>query len=213
MKNTYVIIDSISELTIKKFEQCLFKSAYKVLIIDGEPSEEELKAAWLSLYTEYIDLSGIAVTAELEIMKTIFYLDCRIKKINLLLHIQYESMDKIGMPCIGGFDKMRFYGHKLYWDKNHPDHYGFKCQLQSIESKEKKYKDDYNEKMKELWEFKKKQKDGEIPLLQKRKEFIRTINVLGKYGYPIDRDKTTVEEFALMVHDYNEAMERESYKN
>jgi hypothetical protein len=207
------LIESISELTLKQFEQCLFKDNYSVLVIEGEASDHDLKAAWISLYTEYIDLSGLATTAELDLMKTIFYLDCRVKKIALLLHIQRESLDKIGMPCLAAFDLIRYDGHGLNWDKEKPNIDTFNKQLLAIENNEKKYQIQYDGKMKELFESKKKQSEGQVTVLQKRKEFIRTINTLTKYGYKIDRDKTSVEEFALMLCDYNDIIEAESFKN
>jgi hypothetical protein len=207
------LIESISELTLKQFEQCLFKDNYSVLIIEGEASENELKSAWISLYTEYIDLSGLAATTELDLMRTIFYLDSRVRMIALLLHIQRESLDKIGVPCIGAFDKMRVYGHSLVWDKANPNLEWFNKQLLAIENNEKKYQIQCDGKIKELLELKKKQSKGQVTVLQKRKEFIRTINALTKHGYKIDRDKTSVEEFALMLCDYNDIIEAESFKN
>jgi len=203
------IINSAAECTVRAFMKCAFSDDLTSLIISGEPSKEELHDAWMMIYTEYVDLSGIIQTQEFELMKSIFYLDCRVKKIQLLVHIQNESIEKIGVPCVAAFDRIKLYGHRLIWDPEHPDLKAFKTRLLNIQSLEKRYAIELDCKIRELMTLKKKQVDMEEPGIQKRKEFIRALNNLEKSGYRIDRDKTTVEDLALMIADINELAERE----
>ncbi|MES2004342.1 MAG: hypothetical protein V4450_07460 [Bacteroidota bacterium] len=207
------IICEASECTVRVFMRCAFGNDLKGLIISGKPSPEDLAKAWKAIYTEYVDLSGMVQTMEFDLMKSIFYLDCRVKRIQLLLMIQRESIDKLGMPCIGAFPMLKSFGHRLSWDASHPDAEGFKRKLLDIESREKKYDIELGGKMKELFELKRKRANNELPEMQKRKEFIRTLNNLEKSGYRIDRDKSTVEDMAIMIHDYNDAAEKSEYDN
>jgi hypothetical protein len=207
VNNETIILKTISELNISDFEICMFKNNFSVLIITGKPSDEQLLSAWNEIYTEFIDLSGMAETNELEISKSIFYLNSRVKKIELYILLQRESLNKLGVPCIVAFDKIRIYGHKLKWNKEHPDIEDFKRQLNIIETNEKRYNHELLAKQKELLDVMKKKQNGDVTVWQKRKEFVRLKNNIGKFGFKIDNEKTTVEEFALMVHDYNEAIE------
>ena len=213
MNEEIQIISSSSECSIRMFMSCAFGKDLKSLIISGEPAEEELNAAWLNIYTEFVDLSGLAQTQEFEIMKTIFYLDSRVKRIKLLIFIQNESIEKLGQPCIGAFAKLDMYGHRLMWDKDHPDLEAFKQRILSIESTEKRYEIELNGKIKELMNLKKKQQNQELPEMQKRKEFIRSLNNLERAGFRIDRDKTTVEDLALMIGEMNDQAEKKEYSN
>ena len=49
--------------------------------------------------------------------------------------------------------------------------------------------------------------------MQKRKEFIRSLNNLERAGFRIDRDKTTVEDLALMIGEMNDQAEKKEYSN
>lgn len=204
------IIDTAKDCLLKIFEKCLFDDKYDDLVIEGDFTDEEKKQAFSSIYTEFIDTSGLIESADFELLKTIFYLDCRVKKINLLLYIQHESIEKIGMPCIKAFENINIYGHKLYWDKENPDIEAFQRRLQDIESKERKYRVELEGKTKEFFALKERQVKAGIQVYQKRKDFVRTKNNLQKHGYVIDRDKTMVDEFALMLCDYNDAMQKET---
>lgn len=203
------IIDTSKDCIVKTFMKCMFDKCFDDLVISGEFTEDEKKSAWKSIYTEFIDLSGMIESREFDLLKTIFYLDCRVKKINLLLYIQRVSIEKIGVPCIGAFDNIRMYGHRLIWDKEHPDLQTFLKRLTDIETKEKRYQMELELKTKEFFELKKIQASGDIPIQQKRKDFIRSINNLQKYGYVIDYEKTTVEALGIMISDYNDTLQKE----
>lgn len=208
-----MIINKSQDCTVKVFMSCLFDSNYLGLVLNGESyTDEEIQAAWKVIYTEFVDLSDMINTTEFEMMKTIFYLDCRVKRVKLLVFIQNESLRLLGMPCLKAFENIRTYGHKLFWDKDSPDKHGFIRQLIAIENKERRYEVELQEKQKEFFGFKKKQQEGGIPLDQNRKNFIRRINSMKRSGYVIDKNETSSEELALMWKDYDDELQREYNK-
>ncbi len=203
------IIDTAKDCSVKTFINCMFEKKYDDLVLDGEFTADEKQQAWQSIYTEFIDICGMVESMEFDLLKSIFYLDCRVKKINLLLYIQRLSIEKIGEPCTGAFENIKMYGHRLFWDKNQPDILAFNKKLNEIEGKEKKYQIELEAKTKEFFDLKKKQANGEVPMQQKRRDFIRSINNLQKFGFVIDQEKTSIEAFGIMVADYNDAIQKD----
>jgi len=45
-------------LKLDKFITCLIEADYSGLVIDGEPTEDQLSEAWVAIYQEYVELMG-----------------------------------------------------------------------------------------------------------------------------------------------------------
>src|ERR1044072_1332294 len=53
---------SCNDLTVDRFLACLCKKDYRKLVISGEPTEEQLTTAWLTIVTEYNELKNIDIS-------------------------------------------------------------------------------------------------------------------------------------------------------
>ena len=195
-------ISSCSECTINQFMKCKFDNNFSVLTLSGNPSEKELINAFENIQNEYIDLCGIHVP-EIELLKSIKALECRIQSMHLYLKVSKDACDQLvepfifevlndAIPCINNN------GYRLTWT-NKED---FKKQLNKIELKEKRYIAEHDRKNKEL-ELYRENHPNNIES-NSRTEFIRLLNELQKIGYKIDREKTFMEELGIMVNDYNQ---------
>jgi hypothetical protein len=60
--------------------QAWFEEKYSVLIIEGEVEEEILKTAFEKIHLQYVDLSGLGQTHELQMRISIHYLTTRITR-------------------------------------------------------------------------------------------------------------------------------------
>lgn len=204
------LINSCADITINTLMKCMFSSDLSVLIIEGMATEEELNEAWDIIYNEYIDIAGISQSEEFELLKSIFYLQTRLRRIELLIHIQRESIKHIGIPCIAAFSQIKFYGHKLIYDKENPDIKSFEKQLSSIELKEQRNEIELDIKLKELIN---NRKSDSSRFEMKKQDMIKTIIMLQKNGYFIDEDKTSAEKLALMIKSHTESLEQQTYKS
>lgn len=187
------MITKCSDCSVRVFMKCLFEQDYKDL--DGGDFEK--------IFTEYIDLSGIGETKELELMIAIQNIQARITYIDAMVDIQKKFLHEFGMPFVNAFDDFRKYNHRLSWDPENPDQ--FITQLQRVVVIEKKFQAELDTKVAEL---KKLKKDGIQPGDKDngRRDFVRRLNSLGKDGYQIDKDKTNMEELALMIKDQDESI-------
>lgn len=160
----------------------------------SEISEKIFKVA----YSEYIDTSERFANKEFELVSQIHYLNNRINCVKLCIIIQKEFINNFGKPYIPDFGSFKKFGYTLYWKNNIND---FLLALTRIESTEKKNVIKLEAAKKKLIEERAKSNSGESSDLTKesRHDFIKMLNVLGKIGYKIDKDKTTVEELALII--------------
>jgi len=171
-----------------------------------ELTDEEFSA----IHLEYVDLSGLTKTRELELNAQLYNLQNRVEKVKWLLYGLRLSVTELGRPFQVGIESLRKYGHKLYWDG---DAELFFDLLNRVESKEKKFIVQMNEKEKELNEFYAAQMKGETTVTQTRQEFIKNIIELRKRGHYIIEEQTTVETFALIIKSENEEAERMNTKS
>ena len=190
------MITSASECTINQYIKCRFDGKYNVL---GEGSETELKEAFYQIETEYIDLSGQYESGDYESIKSIISLGTRIKHIELLLFINQECIKEFNSPWLPSIVDFKKYGYNLTWNKSIDD---FLAQLQNVESSEKIFIVELEIAKSKL----KKPDENEETKTFKRADFIKMIINLQKLKYIIDRDKTTMEEFAIMVGEAREEM-------
>ncbi len=214
MKETEnLFIRRAADCNIKAFIACLFDEDYHVLTIAGTPEEADLQKAFQDIYVEYLDLSGTAKSQELGLLKAIQRLHIRIKTIESCVFMQRVAIKMMDEPFTPGFALLSKYGHRLYWNNERPDKESILQKLVEIEAKEQRYTHELDRKVKELEALKQNNTrdtpaDPDRNKKSERKAFISLMNNLQKHGFPIDKDKTTVEEFALMIRDYFDEVQR-----
>lgn len=194
------MITKCSQCSIKVFMDCLFENDFRGL--DGG-GKDELDV----IHTEYVDLSGIGETREYELMISIHNTEERLTFITTQLEIQQRFFKNFDIPFVNAFDDFRKYGHRLTWDDNNPE--AFLKQLDMIEIREKKFVAEYDKHVKELKTLK---SDGVKIDGNGRRDFIRQMNNLRRFGYQVDKDKTDIEELALMIRDHSNIMREKAAK-
>lgn len=177
----------LSDITVRQFMKCLFDKDYTG--VDN----------WEDLYTQYIDTSGLGEQGQLGTLVAIHNLTIRLKFISDFLEFQSKVFDLIKMPHLLYLNDLNKYGHKITWNPEEPEL--FIPQLKKIEAKEKR---NYVE-LKELQQEIESKKEAENPnTVSARNSFVIMLNVLGKEGYKIDKDKTDMLELALMIKQHSD---------
>ena len=182
--------------TIRQLMKAWFRKDY------SEMSEEEFGI----VRTEYIDTAGLYDENVFQKVCYIYFLNSRINSISLSIRLQKDFLKEFDIPYKQAFSFLSKFGHRVKWNDNAED---FISQLDKIERREVKYTSMIEN---EIVELKKLQKQAKIPEEEEddkttRERFIRTVNTLGKIGYKIDYDKTTVEELALMIKQQTEEVD------
>ena len=177
----------LQDITVRTFMKCLFSKDYTG--VDN----------WEELYTKYIDLSGLGESGQLGIHVAIHNLNIRLFRITHFLEFQSKTFDLIKMPYMPHLNDMAEYGYKLTWNPDEPEM--FLPQLIRMEQKEKRNYVEIKELEKELEDMKQAEKPGTVSA---RNSFVIMLNVLGKEGYKIDKDKTDMEELALMIKQHGD---------
>lgn len=176
----------LHEITVRTFMKCLFNKDFTG--IDD----------WDSLYTKYIDLSGLGEYGQLGTHVAIHNLKVRLFRITHYLELQTKTFDIIGMPYLPKIDDMAEYGHKIKWNPDEPEM--FLPQLIKMEQKEKRNYAELRELEKDLEDMVQAEKPGTTSA---RNSFVIMLNVLGK-DYRIDKDKTDMEELSLMIKQHGD---------
>ncbi len=177
--------------TVRQFMNAWFKGDRSII------TEEEYN----NVYLEYIDAAGLYQSEEFERASTIHYYNNRINSIKIAIRLQKDFINNFEIPYLTGIPFFKKFGHILYWNNDIQD---FILQLDKVEKKEKKYISLLEGKIKELIDEKAKNNTKEHTVKQSRESFIKMLNSLGKIGWKIDNDKTTVEELALMIKQQTE---------
>jgi hypothetical protein len=190
---------AFEKYTVEQFKCAWFEKDYSVI------SEEEFKIC----HAEYLDTSGLFLSEDFERQTYIHHLHSRINYVNMFIQLQRDFLEEFGKPFIRDFDSF-----KQRWKDDKKD---FENQLEKIEKRERKFHSILEEKIKEFNSEREKQKhksstedDTDEELKKARLSFIRMINSLGKVGFTLDKDKTTVEELALMVKQQMEEIEEQN---
>lgn len=203
------IIQRAADCSVKQFMQCSFDGKYKALLIEGDADEDQLRNAFEIIYAEYVDLSDLYQSQEFEMVAYINSLDNRIQVIKRFVDLQRKFLKQFDVPYSRGLGIVKKYGHNVYWDANHPDKDAFLRMLIKVEMKEKKYEGIVNKKVDELLELRKKKVKKEHSILESRKDFVTMLNRLQQSRFAIDKDKTSVEELALMIKDQRDQVEEQ----
>lgn len=171
---------------IRIFENAMFKDDRSVM------SNEEYD----TVYTEFIDTAKMYEEEEFQQVSYISYLHGRINSIKIGIRLQREFINNFDIPYIPAFQMFKNNGVSIYWKG---DKENFLSALERIEKGQKKYTSEVENCIKNLMDFRLKKQQGDNPVKIKRETWIKNINTLGKIGYKIDKDKTSVEELALMI--------------
>lgn len=201
------IIQRAADCTIKQYMKCAYDGKLKVLVIEGEASEVDLQNAFDLINAEYVDLSGLYITQEFEIVGYINSLDSRIQFMRRWIELQRKFLINFDEPYVPGLKMAKRFGHNLYWDFEHPDKDAFLQRIAKIEMSEKKYELQVSRKVDELITLRKKQTTKSPTILESRKTFVSMLNRLQQARFVIDKEKTTMEDLALMVQDYRDQVE------
>jgi hypothetical protein len=201
------IIDSTADCTVQMFMDCCYRNKYQCLLIEGTATDEELKAVFELIYAQWIDESGLYQSAEYEKYAYISSLETRNFTIERFVMTQKEFINQFGLPYIPGFEIVKKYGHKLFYNPESPDIDLFLKKLDQVYSKESRYRQELKTKSSELVEMRAKKKNNEHSLLQNRKSFISMITKLQQNGYVVEKKSTVMEEVSVMLVDSKAAAE------
>lgn len=180
---------------IKKACECSVRQFMKALFEDDRSEFENFELIW----AEYVDLSGLCETREKDLMAAIHNIDIRQKVIPGMSKFEMSYLEEFGKPYLDAFWIFKKFGHRLKWNDDKED---FLRQLEFMRLKELTHESVRDKLEKELADLRKVgiKIDG-----NGRKEFIKLLNDIGKQRRnDVDRDKTDVETFALMVKDFLE---------
>jgi len=172
--------------TIRQFRDALYSDKRDII------SEEQLKI----VEVEYADTAELYETEEFAQSSYIQFVFNRIKFIDNFIELQLLFLKEFDIAYKPAFEKLKKYGHYLKW----VDKEDFLKRIEDIKSREDIYESILEESIKNLNDFRKTKKTSKKQTVKEsRNSFIRTVNSLGKEGYSINWDSTTVEELALMI--------------
>lgn len=196
------IIQSSQDCNVAKFMACCFGGKYDVLLIDGTISNpEDLKTAFEFIYAEFIDLAALWETREFELYAYITHLDGRINMVKQFVNLQKRFIAEFGIPFMAGFGLVKKYGHSLSFIPGESNIDVFLKKLDAILMGEKRTEHEMTIKINELADLHKKKAAKQHVQLQTRSEFVTMLNRLQQNKFVIDREKTTVEDLALIIKD------------
>lgn len=192
---------SAKNCTLNQMIACQFEGDYNVLFENAPPE------AWEAIYAEYIDLSGLAATSEYELIKTVFNLETRLRAVPEYAKVVVGCVNSFGKLYAPAVQKLAKYGYKVPDDPQKAVEY-----LQTALSKEKRFEHDLKAASASLDKLRAMKTEQHNDVKRQRRQFIQEINSLGTI-YRIDRDKTTVEEYALMKREQMERIQEEQINN
>ena len=173
------------DVSIKNFIKAWFNEDRTVL--NKEQFEE--------VYNEYINTAELFESEQFSKVSYLHYVNNRINSISIAIDLQRKFIDIFDVPFEENLKFFMKFGHKLVFKDKH----SFLRVLDRIELKEKKYISIAENTLKAIIDNKAKKIKGEFTLKQSRESFLSMLNSLGKIGYRIDKETTTVEELALMI--------------
>jgi hypothetical protein len=190
----------IRTCTINQYLSCMFDAEYSVL---GEGADAD---TWNSIYLDFIDMSGMAATEEYSLIVTIHNLENRETMLRQLVAITAEAIGITGQVPPNPAARLAHYGHRLPSDPQVALH-----TLSGIERKERRYAHDLRAARRRLDALRGTQSTDNADTKGARRREIQRINALGTI-YRIDRDKTTLEEYALMIREQEEIRQQEQLR-
>jgi len=176
----------VENITINSFMRAWFGKDY------SELSKEDFDEA----YSEYIDLAGLYSSKEFELFTYINYLKNTIYTLKCLVAMQTMYVEEFHKPFLDGLDLFEKNGFKITWDGSEKK---FMSQLKRVSGMVRAKELDLKNQEFEFGKLKEVKKEEVKTETQTRHEFIKMLNSFNKQGFHIDRDKTTIEELALII--------------
>lgn len=174
------------------------------MLLDGEADDKDLHNAFEIIYAEYIDAAQLFATIEFEKYAYITNLEARIEVVKNFAKLQREFLNQFDVPFLPGLRMMHQYGYVLQWDGSKEK---FLQALDRMLIMDKRYQTELDKANKDLIELRKKKNKKEHTILQSRREFISMLNRLQQNRFVIDRDKTMIEDLAMMIVDSRDQAE------
>lgn len=164
---------------------------------------------WDSIYTEYVDLSGISENEQFNLMMIIHNQQQRIVQVQGYVDLERRCFAIFNEPFLPAFTDLKRWGHRLTWDISNPA--AFLKQIDMIEIKEKQQVVELNNSIKELEDLK---ENGVQLDADSRQGFIKDLNRISRWNkYQIDKDKTDMESYALMIREHDEEIRMRALAN
>jgi hypothetical protein len=149
------------------------------------------------VYAEYIDLAGLYQCKEFELTTLINYLKNRIQTLGVVIYSQEIYFEIFQKPYIPGLEFIKDkFGLNYIWEDDKASFFSF---LRKLRNSQRTKETELKRKQFEFDKIKEDKKEGDVSKVQSRHEFIKMLNSFSKNGYRIERDKTTIEELALMI--------------
>lgn len=179
---------TLADITVHQFMRCLFHG------------EREGIDNWEELFTLYVDISGMGETRQLGILTTLHKLKTRLSFIDGFIDYQKRFFEITKEPAQDKIPDLHKYGHRLVWKQ---DADNWEQQLNRVLTREKTNVVEMNILQKEFDEL---NTTGVVKEDDRaRNDFIRLMNAVSKEnGYRVDKMNTTMEEYGLMIKDYND---------
>ncbi|MCW3108481.1 MAG: hypothetical protein JWQ09_2987 [Segetibacter sp.] len=206
------LIDSAKICTIAAYMSCMFDNDFKSLILEGDPTEDEIQEAWENINLEYLELSSGGNTAEVTAIKEVEEIKIKLETFEIYLLLQHRSMSLLGYPFFRGIkvlgDRVDF---PLKWNGERED---FIKQLKKVEVRSKSLKlklqiaESRLEAIRQVSKDKEKNKSSDSRKSKLREGFITILVTLPTSGYVIDRNKTTMEDLAVMIKQFTKNGEK-----
>jgi len=188
------LINSAAVCTVGQFVQCKYNNNLKVLVISGEPTAKELAEAWEAISAQYIEAAGVDIP-EFAAMQEIHNLKVKKNGLTLLFHLQDVWIEKFAEPHVIGLEKLAKHNVKPVWRGDVAD---FVKQLDKAKDRNKSIDVQISEAEYSLDNIRiALGKEGVIS--DSRQDFRKLLIEVQRQGYKIDEDKTTVEDFGLML--------------
>lgn len=157
------------------------------------------KFGWEDTYVEFIDVSGLAKSDEYELIVEKHNLIARIKSVPEYVKAQRECVRVFSKYHPEATRRLAKKGHTMPDDMDKADAF-----LVKVLSKEKMFITKLRETESKLEKLK---HPGGYDNKKARRSFVRLLNTVGQ-RYKIDREKTTLEELALMILELAEEAEQ-----
>ncbi len=212
-KASSTMITSCMDLTIRNFMQCVFQKNYRVLLLSGDASDEQLHDAWNVLYEEYAGLTGNDTYARMiGIMQEIIRLNGKymtVKACLAVLAIRYDDETAANLKKIGYNTKLT---DKMFHDwitgRSNEYHRGLMILQSNAKNIELQIKTKYDELQKIEHENKPTKKEV------KEADFLQNMSVISKHmGFRIDINTCSIAEYATYQRQYHKYYESEMLKS
>lgn len=203
------MIKRACDCTLTLFITCLFDG--NISVLDSHPPvpkpaeyEKDLADAWETIYEEYVGISGAAKTKEFELIKALTNIQSRLSSIPAIVEVQRLFVLHFGVPHFPGLVQLKKFGYNIFWNTAAPDPELFEKKMSEVIAKEKRFVSERDARIKDLADLYRDGVKSKSDSKKERTEFMRLINHVGKFGFTVNKAVTTVEEFAIMVKDYND---------